>query len=86
MKLLWAQRKNIQALMQANQMAMQGWQGLAQKGRNGQSVCEDNSTLHGNHEEGHHRKIFKAGRHCKKSVRKIHVNSQELIEIMQKQL
>lgn len=82
-----AQRKNMQALMQANQMMMQGWQVMAQRQAEMVSqFVQDNSTLaRETMKEGTPQdKFSKQADILKKACEKSMLNSQELAEMMRK--
>lgn len=82
-----AQRKNMQAIAQANQMVMQGWQTMAQRQAEmvSQFVQDNSSLARETMKEGTAQdKFSKQADIAKKACEKSMLNSQELIEIMRK--
>lgn len=82
-----AQRKNIQALMQANQMAVQNWQAMAQRQAEIVSqFVQDNSSLARETmtESTPQDKFSKQAEILKKACENSMLNSQELLEMMRK--
>jgi len=82
-----AQRKNIQALTEANKCAMQGWQALAQRQTEmvSQFVQENSGIARETFADGTPQdKIAKGTEMMKSSIEKSIQNSQELVELCRK--